>query len=58
LKSFEKFKDINKEMLDWVVKDKEELRSKIYMCNEKEKLIKPFDYNDSKYYLNFSIKEK
>jgi len=58
LNSFEKFKAINKDMLDWVVKDKEELKSKVYMCNENEQLIKNFTYTDPKNLLNFTIKEK
>jgi len=56
LKNFEKFKDINKEMLEWVVKDKEELKLKIYMCNEKEKLIKDLSYTDPKNYAKFTFK--
>lgn len=57
LEKYDRFKDINKQMLDWAVKDKEQLRRLEYSLNDPSKFIDgmPFCKSEDTIELNIAV---
>ena len=57
VEQFERFKVVNKDMMEWVTRDKEAIRKLDYLCNDPDKLLKDFSYVNPEELLQFNIKE-